>query len=265
MLQAIVLGIVQGLTEFLPVSSSGHLVVVPALFGWEDPSLTFDLVLHLGTLVAVVAVFRRDLAELARGVIGRGPDPATARRLALLLAIGTVPAALAGVLLGDFFEERFEEALWTCAQLVVTGLVLVGAEAVERRWRERGDARPVTPANAAMVGVAQAASILPGISRSGSTIATGLVFGIPRSVAARFSFLLSIPIIAGAILTRVPDVASGEFELTSAVIAGFVASLVSGWLAIEVFLRYIRTHSLRPFAIYLFVFAPIAAVIIELR
>lgn len=265
MLQAIVLGIVQGLTEFLPVSSSGHLVVVPAMLGWDEPSLSFNLVLHLGTLVAVVAAYRHDLFELARGVLGHGPDPSTARRLVVLLAIGTVPAALAGVLLGSFFEDRFEEALWTCVQLVVTGVILLGAEALERRWRDRGEEREITPTSAATIGAAQAVAILPGISRSGATIATGLAFGIERAVVARYTFLLSIPIIAGAILTQIPDVTSGEFELTASVVAGFVAAAVSGWLAIEVFLRYIRTHSLRPFAIYLFVLAPVAALIIELR
>lgn len=263
MLQDIVLGIVQGLTEFLPVSSSGHLVVVPAMFGWEQPSLTFNLVLHLGTLVAVIAVYRRDLWQLALSIVNRGHNPVVARRLLLLLAIGTVPAGIAGIAFGSFFEERFERPLATCVQLVATACILIAAEWFAARPREKP--RDIGPSVAGWVGVAQAAAILPGISRSGATIATGLGLGADRAGTARFSFLLSIPAIFGAVLTQIPDVAGGDFEITASVVAGFFAALVSGYLAIEGFLRFLRTHSLRAFAYYLLVFAPVAAVVIELR
>ena len=262
MLQSIVLGLVQGLTEFLPISSSGHLVVVPAMAGWDDPSLTFDLVLHVGTLVAVVTVYRRDLWALAVGLAGRGPDPADARRLAGLLLVGSIPAGAAGVALGGFFEDRFEEPTWASAQLVVTGFVLLGAEALAGRVREPRD---VDAPRATAIGVAQAVAILPGISRSGTTIATGLTLGLDRPRAARFSFLLSIPVIAGAAATQVPDVVDGSFDLTAAVAAGFAVSAVSGFVAIHVFLRYLRTHSMRPFAYYLFAFAPVSALVVWVR
>lgn len=261
-LESIVLGVVQGVTEFLPISSSGHLVVVPAVLGWEKPSLTFDLVLHLGTLLAVVFAFRRELAVLARGVLGRGDDPATARRLLGLLVIGTIPAAVAGLAFGGFFESRFEKPLATALQLLVTAAILLGAEWVIRRGEGH---RPVDARRAGWIGLAQAAAILPGISRSGSTIAAGLVTGISREEATRFSFLLAIPAIAGAVASQVPDVADGTFEVTGPVVAGFLAATLAGWVSIEWLLRYLRTHSFVPFAIYLLLAAPVAAVVIELR
>jgi undecaprenyl-diphosphatase len=265
LLEDVVLGLVQGLTEFLPVSSSGHLVVVPAVLGWDEPSLTFDLVLHLGTLIAVIVYYRRLLLELVAGAFGRGADPSRDRRLLLLLAIGSVPAAIVGVVFGEFFEDRFEAPLWTCFELVVNAGILLGAEWLVARGSTVGSDRPVDGRRAAAIGVAQAVSITPGISRSGATIATGIVAGVSRADATRFSFLLSIPAIAGAVASRVPDVTGGEFELTASVLAGFVAALVSGYLSIGIFLRYVRTHTLRPFAYYLLIVAPVAALIIQIR
>ncbi|MCZ7528083.1 MAG: undecaprenyl-diphosphate phosphatase [Acidimicrobiia bacterium] len=262
MLQDIVLGIVQGLTEFLPVSSSGHLVVVPALFGWEQPSLTFDLVLHLGTLLAVVFAFRADLVALVLGLLGRGPDPTRARRLLGLLVVGSIPAGVAGLALGSFFEDLFERPGWVCGFWVVTALILLAADRHVERFPATTDT--VGTRSAVGMGVAQAAAITPGISRSGTTIAAGVGFGLTRTEAARFSFLLSIPAILGAVITQIPDVTGGEFDLTASVAAGFVAALVSGWLAIEGFLRFLRTHSLRAFALYLLVVAPVSAVLLWL-
>ena len=263
MLHDIVLGIVQGLTEFLPISSSGHLVVVPALLGWRQPSLTFDLVLHFGTLIAVVAVYRSDLWQLALGLLDKGTDPARARRLLMLLIIGTVPAGVAGLALGGFFKDSFNAPIATCVQLFATALLLLAAEWITNRPR-RGH-REIDATASGVIGVAQAVAILPGISRSGATIAAALGMGIERGDAARYSFLLSIPAIAGAIATQIPDVANGSFHITSAVIAGFVAATVSGYIAIEGFLKFLRTHSLRTFAYYLLVFAPAAALVIEVR
>ena len=261
-LESIVLGVVQGLTEFLPVSSSGHLVVVPAVLGWKQPSLTFDLVLHLGTLIAVVFAFRRELWVLVLGVFGQGDDPATARRLIWLLFLASIPAAIAGLAFGSFFEKRFDDPLVTCGELAVTALILLGAEWIIRRGEGQ---EPVDERRAGIIGVAQAVAILPGISRSGSTIAAGLVTRVSREEATRFSFLLAIPAIAGAVATKVPDVADGSFEVTGPVIAGFLAATIVGWLSIEWLLRYLRTHSFVPFAVYLLIAAPIAAVIIQLR
>jgi undecaprenyl-diphosphatase len=261
-LESIVLGIVQGLTEFLPISSSGHLVVVPAVLDWKQPSLTFDIVLHLGTLLAVVFAFRTELWTLARGVAGRGEDPATARRLVWLLGLGSIPAGIAGLALGDFFERRFDDPLATCGELLATAAILLVAEWTIRRGEGH---RRVDAGRAGVIGLAQAVSILPGISRSGATISAALTMRISREEATRFSFLLSIPAIAGAVATKVPDVVDGSFDVNAPIVAGFLASLAAGWLSIEWLLRYIRTHSFVPFAVYLVVVAPVAAAVIELR
>lgn len=261
-LEDIVLGVVQGLTEFLPISSSGHLVVVPAVLGWDQPDLTFDLILHLGTLLAVLFSFRRDLLGLLVGLFGGGPDPRADRRMIGLLVLGSIPAGLAGLTLGNEFESLFEEPLWACAFWVVTAVILL---AVERMIRAGVAEHDVDARRASWIGLAQAASITPGISRSGSTIAAGVAQGMTREAAARFSFLLAIPAIVGAVATKITDVTSGRFDITGPVIAGFIAATISGWLAIEGFLAYLRTHSLRAFAAYLLVAAPVAAVIIELR
>lgn len=259
MLRDIVLGIVQGLTEFLPISSSGHLVVAGELLD-REPSLTFDLLLHVGTSIAVIGAMRSDLMALAAGALGRGIDTGRSRRLVAILAIATIPAALAGVLLEDQFEDLFERPGWVCVFWVVTGLWMVGAESVARR---RGaDDTEVDARRAIPVGLAQAAAITPGISRSGATIATGLALGIRRSEATRFSFLLSVPVILGAAVARIPDARAEDFDVTAGVIAGVIAATVSGWIAIRWLLRYVRTHSLVPFAIYLFVAAPVAAVLL---
>jgi undecaprenyl-diphosphatase len=259
-LESIILGIVQGLTEFLPISSSGHLVIVPALFGWKDPALTFDLVLHLGTLIAVVFAFRTDLWLLLQGLLGRGDDPATARRTIVLLAIGSVPAAVAGLAFGSFFEKRFEDPVTATFFLYATAAILLGAEWVIRRGEGHD---PVDGRRSVLIGTAQAVSILPGISRSGSTIAAGLVQKVSRESATRFSFLLSIPAIAGAVATKIPDVANGHFRVTGPVVAGFFAAMIVGWVAIEWLLRYVRTHSFVVFSVYLVVFATISLVVLE--
>ena len=261
-LEDIVLGLVQGLTEFLPVSSSGHLVVVPAVLGWRQPSLTFDLVLHLGTLLAVLFSFRRDLARLAIGLFGGGPDPRADRRMIGLLALGSIPAGIAGLALANEFESLFEEPLWVCAFWVVTAGILLGAERIIRTGVGTAD---VDARRAGWIGVAQAVAITPGISRSGSTIAAGVAQGMSREAAARFSFLLAIPAIMGAVASKTSDLTNGSFKITGPVIAGFIVAMISGWLAIEGFLAYLRTHSLRAFAGYLLIVAPLAAVIIELR
>jgi len=263
-LQNIVLGIVQGLTEFLPVSSSGHLVVVPALLGWDDPSLTFDLLLHVATLLAVVVALRRELWTLVQGVLGRGTDPAAARRLVGYLAVGSIPAVIVGALLANTFEDLFQKPGWVCGFWVVTGFILLGAERLLLRAALTGE-REVGARSSLLIGSAQALAITPGISRSGSTIAAGMTLGLPRAEAARFSFLLSIPIILGAALTRVSDITSGDFHLTAAVWAGVLVAAVSGYLAVEGLLRYVKTNSLRVFAVYLFVAAPVSAIVLALK
>lgn len=253
-LQALVLGAVQGLTEFVPISSSGHLVLVPEALGWASPGLAFDVLLHVASLLALLVYFSGDLVDLARGSLAgdRG-----ARRLVLLLAIGTVPAVIAGVALADYFEGTFEDAEAAAVQLVITAGILVAAEQAlafhERRRAETGGRlRTIDDLNtgdAALVGVAQAVSILPGISRSGSTIAAGLAVATRREDAARFAFLLAIPALFGAALVEVPDLGSSSLGL-GAGIAGFVASLVTSYAAIAILIKYLKTRSLYPFAAY---------------
>ncbi|MBI2170195.1 MAG: undecaprenyl-diphosphatase UppP [Actinobacteria bacterium] len=257
--QAIVLGIVQGLTEFLPVSSSGHLVVVPAAFGWDEPSLAFTLVLHLGTLVAVLAYFRDDLRLLITGFFGAGDSGGVeeARRMAWFLVLGTLPATVAGVLFEDFVEELFEEPLWVCGFWLVTAGVLVTAEQLHRR----APSRSLSARLALGIGAAQAVALAPGISRSGATIAAAIAIGLSRTDAARFSFLLAIPAIAGASLVTLLDADLGE--LGAAAMVGFVASAVVGYLAVAGLLRLIRTRSFLPFAAYLAVASPLAALAVR--
>ncbi len=255
-LQALILGLVQGLTEFIPVSSSGHLVLVPWLFGWNemDPALVlpFDTMVHLGTLVAVLAVFWRDFVTLAIAWLAsiRQRSLAVPRaKAAWALVIGSVPAAVLGILAEDLFESLFHAPVWAAAFLLVTaGLLWAG---------ERWVAQPLALENlggrhALFIGAFQALAIAPGISRSGATISAGRFLGMNRSEAARFSFLLATPVIAGAGLLQLVKLADagGLGSHTSAMLIGFTASLVSGYLVIRLLLRYLQRHSLLPFAAY---------------
>jgi undecaprenyl-diphosphatase len=253
LLQALILGIVQGATEFLPVSSSAHLVLVPWLFGWPEPGLAFDTLVHWGTLLAVVVYFRDDLVALlgagARSLTERriGDDPL--RRLAWLIVLGTLPAAALGALFEKRFEVLFSQPQWVAVFLLVTGVILVVGERLAREDRRLDDQNP---SDALAIGVAQAVAIVPGISRSGVTIATGLARGLKREEAARFSFLLGSLIIFGAglfqlaKLTQTPP--SGETAL--AILTGFVAAAVTGYVCIRFLMTYIQRHSLVVFAVY---------------
>jgi undecaprenyl-diphosphatase len=192
------------------------------------------------------------------GALGKGPDPAAARRIIRFLAVGTIPAVVAGIGLGGFFEDTFERPYESSIELVITGLLLIAME----RYAERARNHPLDDKRALAIGGAQALAILPGISRSGSTIGAGLLCGLSREEATRFSFLLSIPAIAGAGLL---DVANGDLVVTGASVAGTVVSGVSGYLAIAYLMRFVRTHSLNVFAYYLFAIGPISALVIWLR
>jgi undecaprenyl-diphosphatase len=253
-LQAAVLGAVQGLTEFIPISSSGHLVLVPAALGWDRPGLAFDVMLHVASLAALFVYFSGDLVDLVRGAF---QGDVHSRRLVALLAIGTVPAGLAGLLLADFFEESFEQAKPAALQLLATAVILVAAELVLRYHQHRtatdgSQLRKIedlrTP-DAVTIGIAQAISILPGISRSGSTIAAGLALGVDRDASARFAFLLAIPALFGAMIVKLPDLNEASLSV-GAGIAGFVASLVFSYAAIWGLIRYLRRNTLYPFAAY---------------
>jgi undecaprenyl-diphosphatase len=254
----IILGLVQGLTEFLPVSSSGHLVLVPGMLGWDEPPLGLTVLLHLGTLVALIVYFRREIVGLVLGMFGRGADIGTSRRVLRFLVIGTIPAVIAGLALGGFFEDAFQRPYESSIELFCTACILVATE----KFGERAVRHELDDRRSAAIGTAQAVAILPGISRSGTTIGTGLLAGLSREEATRFSFLLSLPAIGGA---GVLDLARGDLVISAASLTGTLVSGVVGFASIHYLLRFVRTHSLNVFAWYLFAFAPLSALVIWLR
>ena len=293
MLRAIVLGIVQGITEFLPISSSAHLSIVPRLLGYATPTLAFEVLLHFGTLAAVVAYFARDLWAFVLSLVapGRlGPEEAAVRRRLLgLLALASVPAAVVGFLLQDWADDQTARPLRASVWLVVTTAIMIAAELYDRSRSRR--VQPVVPvaaeaeaaegrvagtraerfargaaaappptdseeelkrlpvARAAGIGLAQALALVPGTSRSGVTISTGLFLGVSRATAARFSFLLSIPAILGAGILKLDEL-SGATETPAELIAGALAAAVSGFLAVSFLIRLLRTRTLWPFIWY---------------
>lgn len=253
---ALVLGIVQGFTEFLPVSSSGHLVLVPEFFNIPAPTLAFDVLVHVATLVAVVGYFIRDVAKIVLSVVAPArmsrQEVKYWRRLLLWLIIGSIPAGLAGFLLGDFFEGLFSSTLSVGVFLVVTSLLLTGADvALGRAKRRSVEIGAMRAPDAFVVGCFQALAIAPGLSRSGATISGGVFLGFDRSTAARFSFLLSIPAILGAFLFKVKDI-GGAFAAGSGLAYGLgaIAAAVSGFLAVYLLMRYVRNHRFTLFAVY---------------
>jgi undecaprenyl-diphosphatase len=278
LLQAFVLGLIQGVTEFIPVSSSGHLQAVPFLLGWAPGSLAFDVALHLGTLVAVITYFRADLWAMTRSLLRPSDDSATgrgSRRLAGVLTVASVPAAAVGLLARDTITAAFEEPLAVAAFLVVTAGLLWSAE---RRWSRLGttehaahDVRAVAAELDALpwsrvvgVGAAQALAVLPGISRSGATIAAGMALGLSRGAAARLSFLMLLPITVGAAIVTLPDlgtVGPGVLPFgATEIVLGVAVSAVSGYLAIRFLIALVARRSLLIFARYVLVLAAVLTV-----
>ncbi len=255
---AILLGTVQGVTEFLPISSKTHLVVVPALLGERPPSLAFIVLLHLGTLVALAIYFARDLWRIGVGLVRGGEG----RELGVLLALASVPAAVLGLLFEATFERLLSDPRNVAFSLVVTAVVLVGAERLAGTFGRRRLARPlhtdVSTRDAIGIGLAQAVALLPGVSRSGSTMATGLALGVRRDAVARFSFLLAIPAIAGANVLELPEVA--EHGIGAPELAGFAAALITGFASVALLLRYLRRYTYLPFAAYCLLFSIIAGI-----
>ena len=261
-IQAIVLGIVQGLTEFIPISSSAHLIIVPWIMGWPDPGLAFDAALHLGTLAAVLVYFIGDWLAIAKGLFAsireRRITGGHYRLLAWLILAGSVPGALAGVLLDDFVEEVFHGPggahatggiLMMAALILGLAALLLLAEIIARHTREMEN---VTWRDALIIGTAQALAVLPGVSRSGATITAGLLLGLKREAAARFSFLLATPLVAGAGLKKIYDLAKAGMPAAdqTAFVLGLLAAAVSGYLCIALLLRYLQRNSTVPFVIY---------------
>jgi undecaprenyl-diphosphatase len=249
---AALLGVVQGLTEFLPVSSSAHLILARAFFGWDAGrmGLAFDVACHVGTLLAVLVYFRRDVLEMIAAAPGLlSPRPTPAARLARLIAIGTVPAVIVGVLFGDFIEERLRTPIVAAVTLAGVAFSFFLVEAFGRRVRTH---ETLTPGEGFGIGVAQASALIPGVSRSGATIVTGMVMGLRREEAARFAFLLGIPAIIAAaaregLVLAGRGLSSGEGVLFA---VGMTTSAVVGYFTVKYFLRYLAGHSLAVFAWY---------------
>ncbi len=268
-LQALFLGIVQGLTEFIPISSSAHLIIVPWLFGWNDPalnSLTFDVALHMGTLLAVLVFFASDWLRLLRAgiasLVERRINPDPDRRLAWLLVIATIPGAVAGYL----GESKIEALFHTPGKPVAANVMIVLAIIIallglalllaERLARHDCDLEAISLKNALLIGCSQALAIFPGVSRSGSTITAGLAVGLKHEDAARFSFMLSAPIIAGAGLKSILDVIdqlkSGGLTPSEFVLfpIGFIVAAATGLLCIKFLMDYLRRHTTLVFVYY---------------
>ncbi len=283
-LESIILGIVQGATEFIPISSSAHLIIVPWLFGWTDPaltSLTFDVALHLGTLLAVLAFFAQDWIRLIRAFFQSiaerriGPDPE--RRLAWLVVIGTIPGGIAGILFESKLDALFHQPGVPIARaaMVIMAAIIAGFGVLlllaDRLARHVQGMQDLSLKNTLLIGFSQALAVFPGVSRSGSTITTGLALGLKREAAAKFSFLLSAPIIAGAGLKSLWEIYSG---LKTGAVAhtdlilfpiGFCMAAISGFLCIRFLLNYLQKHNVNVFVYYRWALALLIVVVALLR
>ncbi len=252
--QSVLLGIVQGLGEFLPISSSAHLVIIPWLFNFEDPGLTFDVALHFGTLIAILAYFWKDwllLFKAAFNSFNKKNRPAThEEKLFWYLVIASVPGAAVGYMLEKYAEEAFRSPLLIAGSMTVMGFLLWWVDTVSKKNKS---IEQIGLKESFLIGLSQAFAIIPGVSRSGVTITTGLGLGLSRVAAARFSFLLSTPIIAGAALLKAKTfIHSG---LTKESLIGIGVSALFGLLSIKYMLAYVQKYSYRVFVIYRFVFS----------
>lgn len=247
--QALVLGLIQGLTEFLPISSSAHLALAPWFFGWQDPGLAFDVALHFGTLLAVLWFFRKEWAQLIAAVISivrkRRVETVEEKRV-IFLILATIPGAIGGLLLEEKAETVFRAQALTATALILMGVILWAADRFSRMTRDLTTMRWL---DAVLIGIAQVVALVPGVSRSGSTITAGRVLGFNRESAAVFSFLMSMPITAAAIVLKGPEVLR-ESGMSAPLIIGVVSAALSSWLAIAVLLRYVARHSYGIFALY---------------
>lgn len=259
--QAIILGLVQGFAELLPISSSAHLALAPYFLDFEDPGLAFDVALHAGTLLALVWYFRREWVDMIRSaftILRTRRIEGLHERRVLYLIVATIPAGIAGLLLNDYAETAFRSPALIATTLAVMGVLLWAVDRYSARVRMLDE---VTLRDAVIVGLAQVLALVPGVSRSGSTITAGRALHLDRPSAARFSFLMSMPITLAAVILKTPD-AIREHGITVPLMAGVAAAAVSSWLSIAVLLRYVSKHSFGVFAIYRLVLA--AAVFITL-
>ena len=250
-IHSIILGIVQGIGEFLPISSSAHLILVPFLLGWNSSSMAFDVALHFGTLMAVLVIFFKSWWDLFIGAIknlNRSKRRKTKEgKLFWYLIIATIPAALSGFLLDDIVEDFFRNQIWLIALfLAIMGvLIYAGDKWAEKHYKRETSFDDITLKQALIVGISQAFAVLPGFSRSGTTILAGRLIGIDKEAITKFTFLLSVPIIAGATILKVKDL-----ELTKEVIIGVVTSFIVGVICIKFLLKYIKKHDFSIFAFY---------------
>jgi undecaprenyl-diphosphatase len=254
LLEAIVLGIVQGLTEFLPISSTAHLRIVPAFAGWPDPGAAFTAVTQLGTMAAVLLYFREDLLRITQAWLRSLRDPAVRRqldaRIGWYILLGTIPIGIFGVLFKDQIETGARDLYLIGTTLIVLGLALLAAEEVGKRNRS---IEQIQTRDGFVVGLAQALALIPGVSRSGATITAGLFLGLDRTAAARFSFLLSIPAVVLSGLLELGSILSGEEGETTSAFGLVVATLLAfvvGYASIAFLLRYLTNHSTRIFVAY---------------
>lgn len=252
MLNAILWGLIQGLTEFLPVSSSGHLVLIPALLDRSGPDLATSAMLHVGTLGAVLVYYRSDIAQMAK-------FDRPARRLITLIAIGTLPAVVAGLLFRDRIEELISDPEKVAYMLIVTGVILLLSTLLRLGDKRAED---IGPLDGLLIGAAQALALIPGISRSGMTISAGLARGMGRREAARFAFLLGIPVTAAAGLLEIVDVVSSGQSIPSNVWLGVAVAGVSGYAAITILISLLTRVGLAPFGVYCVAFGAIAVVVL---
>ena len=250
---AILLGVIQGLTEFLPVSSSAHLILARTFFGWEVPpefGLAFDVALHIGTLAAIVAFFRAEIAGMLRALPGAlSPDPPLPARLTRLILLGTIPVVVVAVLFNDYIEQVLRTPAVAAGALAFGAVAMLAAERLAPRRRTEEDLGWV---DAVLIGCAQASALIPGMSRSGSTIAMGMFLGVRRDSAARFTFLLAIPAMMAAaakeaLALRSMTLAPGSYQTIA---VGMIVSAAVGYLTIKYFLRFLAGHKLDVFAVY---------------
>jgi undecaprenyl-diphosphatase len=267
--QAIVLAVIQALTEFIPVSSSAHLEIAPRLLGWKDPGLVFDVALHFGTVVALILYFFRDwLQIIAQGFgLKYGKDPALNRnpRLLWYLILGTIPIGIAGLVFNKQAESTWRNLYVIGGMLIAVGILMWIAERRSLGTRHMGE---VSPADAGVIGVAQALAVVPGTSRSGITITAGRFLNLDRETAARFSFLLSTPAILAAATKKFYDIhKEGGIpgDMKAPFLVGIVVSAIGGAIVIAFFLRYLRRNSLMPFVYYRIVFGIIVIALAYLR
>ena len=256
--QAIILGIVQGITEFLPISSQAHLFLVPYILRWDYQGLDFDIALHWGTLLAVLLVFGKDYWHYLRALFAVGQEnQKMEKRMAWFLFLGSIPAALAGLMAKDLAETLLRNPLIMVVTLSAFGILLWAAD----RYLQRSERGELTAGKAFAVGIAQAVAIVPGVSRSGSTITAGLFFGLGREAATRFSFLLSGPIIFGAGLVAMRDFT----EISAALVAGFLAAAISGFAAIKFLLRFVSRNNFNVFVWYRLLLAAVVLGVVLYR